>query len=312
MYRDLYDKHKHRTAFISEEYDYLYFAFEFRGTALPFNKEELIDLTEEFCDGELRVYLENNRKLVLQVKLKEENLTLLYRTVMVLAYIVGKNVTLQYYYKNFPYYTTDHDFNLHASSPISKNLLRRLLEKPADTVSTLIDLLTDESSYFNKLAVGMMQMNAFSYPESIFVYEFGLLQGLAKNNKVSGNLFNKTNSSTELKQLEEFSLEATSLLESKYPEIAEILKKKIDPITLNSRGVTKDQIRLFLQQFESVWIREHEKHIDAWNTLRSKTTTAHGGSVDITDQTFTGAARELHNLLLQIMADEVSEKFKNG
>jgi hypothetical protein len=310
MYRDLYDKHKHRTAFISEEYEYLYFAFEFRGTALPFNKEELIDKTEEFFDGELRVYLENNRKLVFQVKLKEANLTLLYRTAMVLAYVAGKNVTLQYYYKNFPYYTTDHHFNLHADSPISKDLLRRLLEKPADTVKSLIDLLTDEDSYFNKLAVGMMQMNAFSYPESIFVYEFGLLQGLAKNNKVSGNLFNKTTNPTELKQLEDFSLEATSLLENKYPEIAEVLRKKIDPVTLNSRGVTKDQIRIFLQQFENAWVREHEKHIDTWNGLRSKTTTAHGGSIDITDQTFTEAARDLHNLLLRIMADEVSKKFK--
>ncbi len=100
MYRDLYDRHKIRTAFISEEYDYFNFVFEFRGSALSFNRERLIEKNELFFGGELKIFLENNSKLTVQIKLKESNLTLLYRTALVLSYIVGKNVTLDYFYKN--------------------------------------------------------------------------------------------------------------------------------------------------------------------------------------------------------------------
>ncbi len=311
MYRDLYDRHKIRTAFISEEYDYFNFVFEFRGSALSFNRERLIEKNELFFGGELKIFLENNSKLTVQIKLKESNLTLLYRTALVLSYIVGKNVTLDYFYKNFTYYTTEHHFNLHASSPVSNDLLHRLLKNPADTIKNLIDLLIDETSYFNKLAVGMMQMNAFSYPESVFVYEFGLLQGLAKHNKVAGILFTKKDNPKELKSLEHFSAEVTDLLENKYPEIAQSLRKKVNSATLNARGITKEQVSLFLQQFDSPWIRECEKSIDTWNTLRSKTTTAHGGLIDITDQTFTESSKKLHELLLRIMSDEVYKRINN-
>jgi hypothetical protein len=222
---------------------------------------------------------------------------------------VGKNITLQYYYKNFPYYTTDRYFNLDTHSPVSEQLLKRLLNSPTATVKTLLDLLVDETSYFNKLAVGVMQMNASTYPESIFVYEFGLLQGLAKYSRVSGKIFTKENNPIELEHLEEFSSEISKLLKEKYPDIAGALEKKVDVTTLNGRGVTKEQIRLFLQGFDNPRIKHHEQNVDTWNTLRSKTTTAHGGSIDITDKTFSKASKDLHELLLEIMSKEVEDRF---
>lgn len=306
MYRDLYDKNKERYAFITEDYKNLKLFFEFRGSAQPFNREKLISKIEEFFGGELKIELEDNTNLKLEIKLKEPDLNLLYKIVIIMSYILGKDIHLQYFFKNFPYYPGDYYFNLNSHSPVSDSLFGKLLNNPSETLKKFLNLITDTSSYFNKLAVGIMQVNAFSFLEFIFVFEYGLLQGLSRENRVSGKIFTEKNDLVKFEKMKEFSTEINDLLDKKYSEISEAIKKKIEFENLNSRGTTKDQIRIFLNQFENNRIKDYEKHIDEWNQIRNKTITAHGiNLIELTDPKTSQSIKALHDLLLEIVSEEV-------
>jgi len=311
MYRDLYDKNKERYAFITEDYKCLHLIFEFRGSALSFNKEKSINKTEEFFGGELKIELNDNKNLELEIKLKESDLDLLYKIVIIMSYILGKDIHLQYFYKNFPYYPSDHYFNLNTHSPTSNYLLRKILSNPTNTLKILLNLLTDTNSYFNKLVVGMIQVNAFPFLEFIFVYEYGLLQGLAKENHVSGKIFTKRNDPEKLKKLKGFSVLTQDLLDEKYPEISDVIKKKLDFDNLNNRGVIKDQIKIFLNQFENKRIQDYIKYLNEWNKIRNQTTIAHGiNFMELTDIKIMQPITALHDLLLEIISEEVSKTIK--
>jgi len=64
MYRDLFDKHKIRAAFISEDYKRLTINYEFRSGAIPFNKEKIIEKEHDCLGGRAAIKLADNKKLI--------------------------------------------------------------------------------------------------------------------------------------------------------------------------------------------------------------------------------------------------------
>ncbi len=304
MHKDLYDKHKVRGGLISEDYRKLIINFEFRNKPIPFNKENLIEAQESFDKGSIQTCLHEGKYFECVVDIDNEDLNHLFHTALIVAYILGQNFKLHYYYKNFPYYTTERYWNLDAPSPINKNLFSDLLYKPAQTVSFLLKLLLDKTSVFSQLTPALLEVNAYSHSEVSFVAEFGLLQKLANTYDTETTLFPDKQSK---KLLESFSKDIQKLLKECYPNLdSTLLSKKLSAEHLNTRGGTKDKIISYLNSHNDDRIKEYVQYVTEWNKMRSSALVTHGGSpIDVHNREKKAVMKELHELLLDLIQKDV-------
>lgn len=234
------------------------------------------------------------------------NLELLYKIALVIAYILGGNITIQFYYKCFPYYTSDRHLNLH--DKFSESFVaKRFLRDPQHTIEALIRLLEKEDSHFRMLAPAIMQINAMPMQDLIFVAEYGLLQSLSNNFKSAAMIFDPKGEA--LKSLEKFSAEVLSLLSSKFPEInLPAVKNKLSVSSLNSKGTTKEKIASFLQSFDDQLVKNSVEYLDPWNKLRNSSVVTHGVlSNNFTDSKSIDLCDKLHTLLLRIVVIDVNK-----
>jgi len=269
MYRDLFNKHKKRFAFISENYKQLIVNYEFCSGVIPFNKEECIEKEYLCFEGEISIKLTNNKEFIFELELKQPNLDFLYKIVLAIAYIFGKNLHLQYYFKNFPYYPIDEYFNLNSHSPISSQLFKDFIKNPKEVLSKIITRIEDKDSYFNKFLPTLLKVNAFSYSDIVFIVELGLLEKEAskKVKGIEGKIFNKN--SKEFKDFKTFLDDINKKLKKEYPNINNaVLRNKLSIQNINDMGVTKEKIKAFLSSFSREDINECSKYVRAWWEMR--------------------------------------------
>lgn len=270
MYRDLFDKRKRRAAFISEDYKCLIINYEFRSGAIPFNKEKVIEKEHDCFGGRVGIRLTNNKEFIFELELKEPDLDLLYDISLVAAYIFGKNLHLQYYAKNFPYYPTDEYFNLGSYSPVSPRFLKDFIENPEEVLSKIITRLKDKESYFNKFLPSLLSVNAFPYPDIIFIVELGLLEKEASKSikGVESKIFSEN--SKEFKELKKFLGDINKKLRNEYPNIdKEALRNKLSIKNINEKGVTKEKMKVFLSSFSRKDINECSEYVGNWWEMRN-------------------------------------------
>ena len=270
MYRNLFDKTKKRFAYIPEDYKSLVVHYDFSVSAIFFNKEKVIKKEFKCFDGILNIELVNNKKIIFKFKTGEENLHFLYKIILALAFIFGKNLHLQYYAKNFSYYPLDQYFNLNTHSPVSSKILRDLMENPEKVLRRIINFIEDEESYFNKFFPTLVKVNVFSYQEIIFAVEFGILEKEASKKvaKIEGKIFNSD--SDNFKELNCFLDEVKKILTNKYPNIdGDMLKGKLSIEQINIKGTTKEKIKKFLSSFNNKNISECSKYVDTWWNIRN-------------------------------------------
>lgn len=303
MYRDLYDKTKKRVAFISEDYKCLIIDYEFRSGAIPFSKKKVIEKEHDCFGGRVGIRLTNNKEFILNLELKKPDLDFLYKVSLAIAYIVGKNLHLQYYYKNFPYYPWDHYFNLNTSSPVSKQLFKGLIENPEKILSEIINRLKDKESYFNKFLQTLLNVNAFPYPDIIFIIELGLLEKEAskKIKYIESKIFSEN--SEEFEKLTKFLGDINKKLKNEYPNIdKEALRNKLSIKNINEKGVTKEKMKKFLSSFSQKVINECSKYVGTWWEMRNKIivhgTTSEGHKIFEENKQL---ADKLHRLLVNFL-----------
>jgi len=269
MYRDLFDKHRTRTAFISEDYKRLIINYEFRSGAIPFNKEKVMEKEHDCFGGRASIRLTNNKEFIFELELKEPDLNLLYRVSLIVAYIFGKNLHLQYYAENFPYYTTDRYFNLNSHSPVSQRLLKDFIKNPEEILSKIVTHIEDKGSYFNKFLPTLLHVNAFSYPDIVFIIELGLLEREASKSikGVESKIFSEN--SKEFKELKSFLDDINEKLKNEYPSINNrALKNKLSVKNINEKGVTKEKMKAFLSSFSREDINECSEYVGTWWEMR--------------------------------------------
>jgi hypothetical protein len=307
MYKDLNDKHKVRGGLITKDYQKLIINFEFRSKPVAFNKEALIEIRESLGNGEIKTHLRDGKYFECVVTTDNENLNYLYHIALIIAYILGQNFKLHYYYKNFPYYTTERYWNLDASSPINSKLFSDLLYKPAQTISFLHDILLNQSSIFAQLVPALLEVNAYSHSEVSFVAEFGLLQKLANAHDTQSTLFTDKKSK---KLLMSFSKDIEKLLRDDYSELdLPAFSKKFSAEYLNSRGNTKDKIISFLESSNDNRIKDYIQYVTEWNKMRSSALITHGGNpIDVHNTQKKAVMKELHELLLDLVHKDVNSR----
>ncbi|MHA1371611.1 MAG: hypothetical protein ACTSRA_18075 [Promethearchaeota archaeon] len=270
MYRDLFDKYKTRAAFISEDYKWLIINYEFRSGAISFNKERVIEKEYDCFGGKAGIKLSNNKEFIFELELKEPDLNFLYKVSLAVAYIVGKDLHLRYYYENFPYYPTDRYFNMNTFSPVSKQLFKNFIENPEEILSKIITRIENRNSYFNKFLPTLLNVNTFSYPDIVFIIELGLLEKEASKNikGIESKVF--VRNSKEFKELESFLSDINKKLKNEYPNIdKEVLRNKLSIENINKKGVTKEKMKTFLSSFSREDISECSEYVGTWWEMRN-------------------------------------------
>jgi hypothetical protein len=267
----------------------------------------LIENQESLGSGLIKTHLRDGKYFECVVTVDAENLNYLFQIALIIAYILGQNFKLHYYYKNFPYYTTERYWNLDASSPVNKKLFSDLLYKPAQTISFLHDILLDQSSVFAQLVPPLLEVNAYSHSEVSFVAEFGLLQKLANAHSTQSTLFTDENSKKLLKL---FSKDIEKLLQENYPELdVPALSKKFSDQSLNSRGNTKDKIISYLNSHDNNRIKDYGQYVAKWNQMRSSALVTHGGNpIDVGNTAKKAVMQELHELLLDLVQKDIESR----
>ncbi|MCB9815840.1 hypothetical protein H6786_00455 [Candidatus Nomurabacteria bacterium] len=308
MYKNLYDKHKIRGAFITEDNKKLIVNFEFSNKVVSFNKGQLIETTETLERAEVKTVLEKDKYFVCVVSTPEADLDFLYKISLAIAYVVGQNFELQYYFKEFPYYPTSHHWNIDSCNPISRRLFEDLLRSPSNTIRFLLSLLRDDATAFSQLVPTMLVVNAYNHSEVSFITEFGLLQKLSKRHDADSKLFTAEN---DLDKLSQFSNTILETLQLDYTDInIPALEKKLSTESLNSKTATNEKIVSYLNSFDKERIKSCAEYVPQWNKLRSSALVTHGGRpINVKDADKRGKMHKLHELLLDIVSLEVNAKY---
>ncbi len=317
MYKDLSEKHKRREALINQEHKKLTLFFEFRNSALSSGGKKLIKEEKE-CkiaskDANVSMMLVDQKKFTFIIEFKEHDFELLNKIFRILAYILGRNLKLEFFRDSFPFYTEEIFHNINAQSPVSKNVFKSLLEDPEKTINFFLNLLEDKKSYFRKLAIPMIDINAIQFIDVSFVFEYGLLEKISSGNSLSGKII-EDESSKEYRVLETFSEDSLRLLRERMEEantdekIIIRLGEKLKTKELNRRGISKEKIKIFLNSFEGGKLKEYEEYVEEWNKMRQ---VVHGSSFT-KDGDFKkeqqNIVKKLHEVLLKIIRHEIDTK----
>jgi len=310
---NLFDLHKNRTARISEDYTELVVLYELRKpTGL---RESVIKdkLKSKFLDCNVETYYEKN-KLIIKIKQKKSDLNKLYQIFLVIAYLLGNEITLFYLYKNFPYYYIPHYFNF-GGYPFCFVNNKRLILEAKKVIEGGYKLLHKRDSIFPKLVPFMLNINTVQYSDVRFFAEFSSLEFLASEPKVSGVIFKSKVKRKELKQFSEDALSCVNERLNNFKKINKsVLKNKIEQFftaeRLNEKGVTKDKITDYIRNLKSEHLRSYRQHVKGWNVLRSKRGLAHGNILKAKskkEERDRLLEDKLHEFLSEIVYEEFSE-----
>lgn len=310
---NLFDLHKNRFARISEDYTELIVLYELRKpTGL---KESIVKdkFKSRFLDCDIETHYEKN-ELVIKIKQEKPDLTKLYQIFLVIAYLLGNEITLLYLYKNFPYYYIPHYFNF-GSYPFCFVNNEKLILETRKVIESGYKLLHKKDSVFPRLVPFMLGINTISPSEVRFFAEFSALEFLAGETKISGVIFKSKEEKMELKQFGNEALNCVNKRLSNFKKIDNsVLKNKIEqfftPEQLNRRGTTKDKITDYIGNFNSKHLKSYCQYVKNWNDLRNKRGLAHGNILKTKserDQKDRLLEDKLHEFLSEMVYEEFSK-----
>ncbi|MCK4635838.1 MAG: hypothetical protein KAT32_03165 [Candidatus Moranbacteria bacterium] len=289
---------------ITDNYTSLILNFNFELNAIPFNKEQIIEKECSIFENEkLHLILSENKKLKIQIDLKEKNLNLLYKIAVVISYILGQEIHLFYRYENHPSYNSIF-FNLNSKN---KYILKKFIHDPKNIILKFLDIL--ENNYIVKtLLISMLQLGSISYIDIVFVQEYVLFEKVVNNfceKNINGKHFEK--SSDEYKLLEEFCICINDLLNNNYKKL-NFPENKFKANILNDKGSPiKNKMNYFLDNFKKGIFSAYKSNINDWNKMRQ---IIHGKNIILSSDKHLDKTREMNNLLLEILYFEIEKELK--
>jgi hypothetical protein len=271
---------------------------EFRNHEFP--------LYSKLLDLSLSLELINEKQIVIEVELSESDLSKLYKIFLVLAFILGKEITLRYYYENFPYYPVPGEYNF-GRYRFDFAIRKYFLLEPIKFVETGYSLIQQEDSYFNRIVPVLLEVNAIPSAFVRFFSEFALLESLVKGIKADSFLFPE--GSKEYLSLENFEEKSIKLLKADpvfgSSDKVDSIERKLAVKKLNSKGSTVDKIRLFLEKEN---LQRYCDYPGRWNILRNNKGIGHGAifsdrNIEVTREE-KNVMKELHELLAELVMSE--------
>jgi len=309
---ELFDLHRKRYALISENNKELKIYYGFRLDPLPARlkkkEENYKKRTFSFSKIDAKLVREFDGKLIsLTIKCKKANKKLLYQLFLCFVYLVGKRVGLKSFVKDFPYYPVPRSFNFRRSPWSSQ--IQSLITRPHEILENAFELFTIKDSYFRKLVPILSEINDLSYPDVVFLVEFGVLENLSnKSDKISGIYFQKN--SNEYKSLKKFSKDTTGLLNQRSTISIEPIKKKLSVDNLNQKSPIRLRMEEFIASFGTDRISNYRTYVKEWGKLRNKGL-AHGGFGNTNSlKNNLKNMNKLHALLVDIVDYEFRGKLK--
>ncbi len=310
---NLFDLHKKRIARITDNYKELVVFYELRKpTGL---KKDIVKnkLRSRFLNCDIEINF-NKNSLSIKISQKESDLNKLYQIFLVIAYLLGNEVTLFYTYKNFPYYDIPHDFNF-GNYPFCFVNNKRLIVETKKVLESGYKLLHKDDSFFSKLVPFLLSINTIQYSDVRFFAEFSALEFLASKSKISGLIFKSKEEKRKLKQFSEDALNCVSERLNNFKEINKpALKDKIEQVftaeRLNEKGVIRDKITDYIENLNSEHLRSYRKYVKDWSDLRNKKGLAHGNILKTKskkDERDRLLENKLHEFLSEIVYQEFSE-----
>jgi len=303
---ELYDLYKKRYAIVSMDNKELRIVYEFRlnplSATLQKKNENYKERTFSFAKIDAKLIRKFDGKLLsLTLRCKEANKNLLYQLFLCFVYIVGNRVCLESFVEGFPYYLAPRYFNFRRTAWPSQ--IQSLILQPQEILENAFNLFTAKNSYFRRLVPILSEINDFSYPDVIFLVEFGVLEGLSKQSeKIGGLCFQR--GSDNYRVLKKFSDDATKLLTQYSTICIEVIKKKLSVEKLNHQLSTRQRMEEFIASFAIDGILEYKNFVKGWGELRNEGL-AHGefGGDDGLEKTLEGMEK-LHALLVDIVDHE--------
>jgi hypothetical protein len=310
---DMFDIHKKRLGFITEDYKKLVVNYQFRGSLFIFKSDE-----KEIPNFEKENKIESeklNGKIVYHYRPKEKEFDFifvqgkkdfihLYEIFLVIAFGLGENIVLDFFLENFPYYPTTHYLNIREEGPEWIRFRIDLVTNPESFIACGLNLIKDSKSYFHELIPILLEINALAFNDIVFATEYGILERLSSKIRKSGIIY--AEKTKEYKELKKFSGEILDVLSKKYKNVdSKSLRKKLKFDTLNYKSVTKEKIYDFLDSFNNQNIRNAKENVTTWNEMRINTL-VHGcyGSRLAYFKKHIDLAKKLHRLLLTILSEE--------
>lgn len=304
---NLFDLTKTRIASINEEWTSLNIIYEFSSNPLSsweknkskkFNKKTSIGKIKCHVVGQL-----DNKTFVLNIKTNKPERTFLYQLILCFTYIVGKNISVNYYVDNFPYYPVKREFDFDRTSCPSQ--IKSLITNPPEILQKALVLLRKKDAFFKKIVPLLEEINIYDYQQITFLIEFSLLEKLANEKiKLEGRIFPKN--SNELKELKSFSKKAIKLLSSFTSINIEPIKSKLSTYFLNSKGTTKEKLNTFIDSFGNKIIDDYKSYVKKWSQIRSQL--AHGLFSNEDLKKDINVMRKIHTLLVDIVDLEFDSK----
>lgn len=300
--QNLFDFHRTREMFITNDHRKLILEYEFSSfkTSEKFGLVVNKEYSYSASNLELKIKFLDTRKLSATFSLPSENLDFLYKVAILMAFIVGDNVTLTFYSKEFEFAPIVHFFNAGIGTHQREKLLTNFFADPVKEMGILLCLLEDKETIFAKILPDIIKVNAFGFVDIRFIVEFGILERLAQNEKVSGVLF--ANKSTEYNLLKEFSKKINNLIDEEYPEISlPEIKNKINLSKLNEKGVSRIKIESFLGKNPRL-LNHYKEYISEFSQLRNQII-VHGTSNAGLEQLRTKRhiPERMHDLMLELV-----------
>ena len=307
---NFYELHKKRLALITEDNKHLLINFEFRSN--PLSPKSNLDTFKKLkfpmnskkikCD----IYLEiqNKKLLILEISQEKEDIQKLYRVFLVIAFILGKEITLRHYFKEFPFFPIPFEYNI-GRYTWNFSMRNKFLRDPVKVIEVGYSLLLDHRSHSHKILPVLLEINSIPSPFVRFFCEFSLLEALVKTKyEASSKIYEKGSvSEKHLKQLLESIM--SDIDSGKEFSQKEMLKRKFDLPLVNSKGNLKDKIFSFTKD---LGYKKYDKHIADWNKLRNTKSIGHGAiwsnkKIDISEKDLK-SMRKLHEFLTDIIYDE--------
>lgn len=314
---NLYDLHKKRVALITEDCKELIINYQ-PGASLLTSKQAKdsfntlkFPIYSELINCSIEIEFGDKDILIIKVSQRKSDLNKLYKVFLVIAFLFGTNLQLNYYYENFPFYAIPHDFNI-GGYLFDISMRRWFLTNPKDYLEVGYKLLLDDNSMFYKVVPPLLEINTISSPFIRFFAEYSLLEVLVKEYSNSDTKIISKNS-PDFDQLKTILNDAMKIVQDKFDtRTFEMLKEKLNIENINTKGNAKDKLMTFLQKEELV---EYIEYIKAWNMLRNKKSIAHGSvwaskNVKITDED-KRHMEKMHTLLTSLVFHEFHNQVLN-
>ena len=300
--QNLFDFHRTREMFITNDHKKLILEYEFSSFKTNEKFGLAVNKEHSYIASNLEVQIKflDTRKISVTFLLPSENLDYLYKIAILMSFIVGDNVTLTFFSKEFEFAPIIHYFNAGTGRHQREKLLNNFFTDPVKEIEVLHCLLEDKETVFAKVLPDIIKVNAFGFVDIRFIVEFGILERLAQNEKVSGVLF--TDKSTGFDLLKDFSKKINNLIDEEYPEISlPEIKNKISLSKLNEKGVSRIKIESFLGKYPRL-LNHYKEYISDFSQLRNQII-VHGTSSEGLERLRTKrhVPERMHDLMLELV-----------